>query len=96
MSLKRFIKFFAVALASQIFFLFGGYMLLFGPSGEERFRNSLLLYVYNPFIEAVIRAGGYAGESSMIWPPVYGTLLGIFIYSVLSALAITFLMRKRA
>lgn len=76
MSPKRLIKFFAIALALQLFFLLGGYVLLFGPSGDRQFRNSLLLYAYDPLIGLVIRVGGYQGESSMIWPPVFGTLPG--------------------
>ena len=94
MSPKRFIKFFGIALLFQLFLLLGGYTLLFGAPGGKEFRNSLLLYAYDPFIQLVIKTGGYGGESSMIWPPVYGTLLGAFIYSGLFALAVSVLTRK--
>ena len=94
MNFTRLLKFFCIGLAFQLFFLIGGYTLLFGPSGERNFRNSVLLYAYGPFIELVIKAGQYEGESSMIWPPLYGILLGIIIYSILFALAVSFLTRK--
>jgi hypothetical protein len=96
MSPKRLIKFFVIALAFQLFFLLGGYALLFGPSGERNFRNSLLLYAYDPFIGMVIKAGGYEGESSMIRPPVFGILLGVLIYSAVFAFAVTFLRANDA
>ena len=41
-------------------------------------------------------SGGYQGESSMIWPPVFGILLGVCFYSFLFALAALFLKRERA
>jgi len=91
----RFIKFFGIALLVQFFFLLGGYTLLFGPSGEKHFRDSMLFYVYSPFIELIIRMGGYTGESSMIWPPVFGIMLGIFIYSGLFAVIVVYLTRKK-
>ena len=40
--------------------------------------------------------GSYQGESSMIWPPVFGILLGVRFYSLLLALAALFLKRGRA
>ena len=95
MSLKRFMKLFGIALALQLFFVFGGYSLLFGPSGAKEFRNSVLLLIYAPFIDWVIRVGAYTGESSMIWPPVYGLLIGTLIYSGLFSLIVTLLTRKR-
>ena len=95
MSPMRFIKFFGIALGVQFFFLLGGYTLLFGPSGERQFRDSMLLYLYRPFIELIIRTGGYRGESSMIWPPLFGTILGIFIYSGLFAVIVAYLTRKK-
>jgi hypothetical protein len=95
MSSMRLFKFFGIALALQLFFLIGGYTLLFGPSGEKQFRNSLLLYAYDPFIQLVITAGRYEGESSMIWPLVCGTLLGVVIYAALVAIVVTFLTRRR-
>ena len=91
---KRLIKFFGIALGIQLFFVLGGYALLFGPTGEKEFRNSVILYVYDPFISVVISAGGYSGESSMIWPPVFGVLMGILTYSTLFAFAATFLTRN--
>lgn len=92
MNLRRFIKFFAIAVGFQLFLLFGGYIILFGPSGEGNFRESLWLGVYGPFIEGVIKAGAYQGESSMIWPPVYGTLLGVLVYSTIFSLGFSFLL----
>lgn len=64
--------------------------------GEQQFRSFVLLSVYSPFIDWIINAGGYAGESSMVWPPVFGVLLGIVTYSAIFALTVTFLTRNRA
>jgi len=63
------------------------------PAGSEG-RHFLQLYVYYPFIKAVIGAGGYRGESSMIWPPVLGTILGVLTYSIILALIASYLIRK--
>ncbi|HSS18626.1 MAG TPA: hypothetical protein VLL54_00875 [Pyrinomonadaceae bacterium] len=58
----------------------------------------LVQYVYDPFIRWVIDFGGYEGESSMIWPPVYGVVLGIIIYSVMAGLLaelVSYVRRQR-
>jgi len=39
--------------------------------------------------------GAYSGESAMIWPPVYGVLLGIMSYSAPFALIVALFARKR-
>ena len=71
----------------QLFFLFGGYVLFVGPAAGKPFRNDVLLALYSPFIHFVIALGGYSGESGMIWPPVFGVLLGyLFIRPFLQPL----------
>jgi hypothetical protein len=92
---RRFFKFFVAGLLFQLFLVFGGYTLLFGPFGEQKFRSFVLLSVYSPFIDWIMSAGGYSGESSMVWPPVFGVLLGIVTYSALFALTVTFLTKNR-
>ena len=97
MSFKRFIKYFLLALGFQLILL-----LVVSPlasrlfPGGEALPDFLEFYVYYPFIRAVINGGGYQGESSMIWPPVFGILLGVCFYSLLLALAALFLKRGRA
>jgi len=97
MSFKRFIKYFLLALGFQLILL-----LVVSPlasrlfPGGEALPDFLEFYVYHPFIRAVINWGGYQGESSMIWPPVFGILLGVCFYSFLFALAALFLKRERA
>lgn len=61
----------------------------------KMFPDFLDFYVYYPFISAVIKVGGYTGESSMIWPPLLGTVLGILIYSTLFGLIVAYVTRKR-
>jgi hypothetical protein len=100
MNLKRLIKFFSIALVFQLFvlltfpFLINPLVSGLLPAGSEG-RHFLLLYVYYPFIKAVISAGGYRGESSMIWPPLFGTLLGVLTYSIIFALLASSLKRNR-
>ena len=90
MSVKTFIKSFLVSLGVQIILL-----VVVSPLVSRQFANGkifplfLINVVYDPFIMAVIRFGGYTGEASMIWPPVFGIVVGIFVYSALFATAVT-------
>jgi hypothetical protein len=99
MGIKHFTKFFLIALAFQLFVIVTFPFLLYPlisrllPEGNVG-RHFLDLYLYYPFIKAVITTGGYEGESSMIWPPVFGTALGILTYSALFGLLVTFVARK--
>jgi hypothetical protein len=85
MRLKHFFRWFFLALGLQVFFVLGGYVLLVGPTSAKSFRGDVLLAFYNPFIHLVIVLGGYSGEAGMIWPPVYGVVLGILTYSIIFA-----------
>jgi len=95
MSSMRFTKFFLLALGFQV-----ALQLIVSPllstllADGKKFPDFLDFIVYSPFISAVIRMGGYEGESSMIWPPVFGIALGILIYSALFGLLTTFVTRK--
>jgi hypothetical protein len=97
MSFKRFVKYFLLALGFQLALL-----LVVSPlvsrlfPGGKALPDFLEFYVYQPFISAIISGGGYTGESSMIWPPVFGILLGVCFYSILLGLAALFLNRERA
>ena len=95
MSLKRFIKFFVIAVGFQIALqvIVSPLLSVLFPGGKM-FPEFLDFYVYYPFINGVINAGGYTGESSMIWPPLLGTVLGIFVYSTLFALIIGYMTRE--
>jgi hypothetical protein len=87
MRLKHFFRWFLLAVGLQLFFIFGGYVLFVGPAAGKPFRNDVLLALYSPFIHFVIALGGYSGESGMIWPPVFGVLLGyLFIRPFLQPL----------
>jgi hypothetical protein len=94
MIFKRFVKYFLLALGLQLALLLVVSPLasILFPSGKA-LPDFLELYAYHPFISAVINWGGYRGESSMIWPPVFGVLLGICFYSFLLGLAALFLKR---
>jgi hypothetical protein len=100
MTNKRFIKVFFLALALQVVLQFTFSSLLYPlmasilPEGNVG-RHFLDLYVYYPFVRAVIKLGGYEGESTMIWPPVLGIALGILFYSaVLASLSLTLRVRN--
>ncbi len=96
MGFRRFLKFFSIALAFQIAVQLIVSPLLGTLFSEKRLPDFLDFYVYYPFINAVIKLGGYEGESSMIWPPVFGTALGILFYSVLLGLLLAFVTRKHS
>ncbi len=85
MRLKPFFRWFLLGFGLQIFFVWGGYVLLVGPKAGRPFRDQVLLVIYSPFIHFVSALGGYSRESEMIWPPVFGVLLGALIYSILLA-----------
>ena len=96
MSITRFVKYFLLALGFQLTLL-----LVISPLASillpvgKALPEFLEFYVYGPFISVVISRGGYRGESSMIWPPVFGILLGVCFYSILLGLAAAFLKRGR-
>ena len=96
MSYVRFTKFFLLALGFQI-----ALQLIVSPllstlfADGKKFPDFLDLFVYAPFINGVIRLGGYEGESSMIWPPVFGIALGILIYSALFGLILAYVKRSK-
>lgn len=94
MRLKHFIKHFSIALVFQIALQVIVSPLLSRLSDGNMLPDFLDFYVYHPFISGVIKAGGYEGESTMIWPPVYGTAVGILVYSVVFGLLISYLTAR--
>lgn len=96
MRLKAFFKFFLAALGLQLLLLLIVCPLAgaFLPKGRM-LAEFLLLYVYDPFIRMVIESGGYWGESSMIWPPVFGTAIGLFFYAALVGILAALITRKK-
>jgi len=74
---------------------FGRLRFVVGPAAGKPFRNDVLLALYSPFIHFVIALGGYSGESGMIWPPVFGVLLGVLIYSAILATVVSFFSARR-
>ena len=95
MRLEHFFRWFLLAAALQIFFVLGGYVLLVGPNTAKTLRNDVLLVVYGPFIHFVSAVGGYSGESGMIWPPVFGVLLGVATYSIILAIIVSSFRARR-
>ena len=95
MRLKHFFRWFLLAFGLQIFIVWGGYVLLVGPSAARPFRDHVLLVIYSPFIYFVSGLGGYSGESGMIWPPVFGVLLGVVIYSIILAIIVSSFRARR-
>lgn len=95
MRFKAFSKPFLICLAFQI-----GLLMVVSPLLSRLLTNGkvlpqfLIQVVYNPFIHLAISAGGYKGESAMIWPPVFGIILGLFVYSTLFALIFVVFLRK--
>jgi len=47
-----------------------------------------LLLIYWPFMAVAIWLSGATGESPMIWPPVFGILLGLIIYSLIAGVVL--------
>jgi hypothetical protein len=95
MSLRRFIKFFLMALGFQVALQVIVSPLLSTLFNEGNFLPDFLdFYVYAPFINAVIAFGGYTGEASMVWPPLLGIVLGVLTYAVMFGLVIAYLTRR--
>ena len=94
MRAKQFLKILVIAASFQVALL-----VIICPLVSRAFENGralpdfLLQYGYSPFIRAVIYVGGYQGERAMIWPPVYGVLLGVVVYSLVLALALSLVIR---
>lgn|SRR5574341_94646 len=95
MRLKGFLKLFLICLAFQVGLLMVVSPLLsrFAPNGKA-IPQFLIDIIYDPFIQLAISAGGYKGESAMIWPAVFGIMLGVFAYSTLFALIVAGFSRK--
>jgi len=72
---------------------FGRLRFVVGPAAGKPFRNDVLLALYS--LHFVIALGGYSGESGMIWPPVFGVLLGVLIYSAILATVVSFFSARR-
>ena len=95
MRLKHFFRWFLLALGLQIFVVWGGYVLLVGPKAAKPFRDQVLLVIYSPFIHFVSALSAYSGESGMIWPPVFGVLLGAIIYSTFLAIIVGLVLGRK-
>jgi ABC-type Na+ efflux pump permease subunit len=94
--LKYFVKLLVIGVGLQIaLLLFVSPLVSYVLSNGKALPQFLIQYAYYPFIHAVIKLGGYSGESAMIWPPLYGVLLGILVYSALFALIVALFARKR-
>lgn len=79
---KSLIKVFALALLGQIVIL--GLCIVIPGLGDLLIAN-----VYWPWIRFATTWIGAKGESSMIWPPVYGLILGVLIYALAMAILFT-------
>lgn len=75
---KSLFKVFGLALLTQVILL--GLCIVVPGLGDL-----LMMSVYWPWINLAITWSGAKGESSMIWPPVYGLILGVLIYSLAAA-----------
>jgi hypothetical protein len=94
-SRRRFIKVFIATLFLQLLLLFAGDALLTGQEEDRPIRDFLLLTAYLPFIAGMVALSGGTGEGSMIWPPFFGVIIGIFVYAGLAGSAFAKLMRRR-
>lgn len=77
--MKLFLAAFGIGVGAQIVLLASGRFV--AGLGEL-----LINYVYWPWIQLAIALSGAKGEGSMIWPPVFGLVAGVLIYSLIAAL----------
>ena len=85
---KSFLKSFGVGLGLQV-------LLLVLSKSVAGLGNFLLTYVYSPFINLAIGISGETGETAMIWPPVFGLVAGVLVYSLIAGVAFSFLKFAR-
>ena len=79
MRMRLFLAAFGIGVGGQIVLLVSGrYVTGLG--------ELLLTYVYWPWIKIAIDLSGAKGEGAMIWPPVFGLIGGVLIYSLIAAL----------
>lgn len=55
----------------------------------------LLMYVYLPWIRLAITLSGATGEATMIWPPVFGLVGGLLVYSIVAGIAFSLFKTSR-
>ena len=88
MTIKCFLKYSTIGIGVQI-----GVLLL------SRYINGLgdffVSYVYWPGIWLAIESTGAKGEGSMIWPPVFGLVGGVIVYSLIVGIAICYLKHRQ-
>ena len=48
-----------------------------------------------PWINLAIGISGESGETAMIWPPVFGLVAGVLVYSLIAGVAFSFLKFAR-
>ena len=78
---------FAKYLVIVFFLVLGLQLVLLGLCTVIRGMGDLLLTtVYWPWIELAVNLSGAEGEATMIWPPVYGIIMGILFYSLFGAI----------
>ncbi len=79
MRMKLFLKAFGVGVGAQI-------VLLVSSRFVTGLGEFLLTYLYWHWIKIAIGLSGARGEAAMIWPPVFGLIGGVLIYSLIAAL----------
>ena len=52
---------------------------------REKLQGRCVARNLQTFISFLIALGGYSGQAGMIWPPVYGVVLGMLTYSIMFA-----------
>ena len=80
MGAKYLLKYFALSFLAQVGLLFACRVV---PGLRE-----LLLYIYEPWILLAVNSSTAKGEGSMIWPPFFGLVGGVLIYSLAAAIVI--------
>jgi hypothetical protein len=86
-------KFVAASMAAQIITCASLWLTAILFSSDSLF--NIIVYFYWPCIILVAAFLGTSGESAMIAVPIYGMALGMIVYSIILAVVLGFLKKKR-
>ena len=90
--MRLFLKYVGIFVGIQLFVCIGLWFSAIAFSSDVLF--GIMLYIYWPVILALAALSGGHGESAMIAVPIFGSALGILIYSIVGGLLMSYLKSK--